>query len=108
MVQIEPRAGQWSGEAPRGDLTSIATARGTGLQPWLALLGRRVPGWFEDEGGFADDQVARAWPRYVERVAEHVGDAVAGWFPMIDPPAASPRRPSPGATTRSWSLASGH
>ena len=89
-----------------GDLASITTARGAGLNPWLALLGRRLPRWFEDEGGFADDRVARAWPRYVERVAEHVGDDVAGWFPMIDPPR-WPRRPSPGATTRSWSLASG-
>jgi hypothetical protein len=86
-TEIEPRAGQWSGEALEGIASAIATARNAGLQPWLALLGRRLPPWFEDDGGFTDERVARAWPRYVERVGDHVGDDVAGWFPMIDPPA---------------------
>jgi hypothetical protein len=63
-----------------------ADAAAAGLEPWLALLGRRVPGWFDDEGGFGDAKNAgRWWPRFVDGLATELGDNVGGWFPMIDP-----------------------
>jgi hypothetical protein len=84
--QLQPRAGHWDGHALEALATEVTDAGEAGLAPWLALLGRRVPGWFEDEGGFADAKAAnRWWPRYLDGVAGHLGDAVAGWFPMISP-----------------------
>jgi hypothetical protein len=65
---------------------SVSAAQAAGLGPWLALLGRRTPNWFEDEGGFADAKTAgRWWPRYVEGIADRLGDDVGGWFPMVGP-----------------------
>ncbi len=77
-----------SGTARRSNAlrTEVGTAHDSGLAPWLALLGRRVPGWFDDEGGFTDPKnAARWWPRFVDGLATQLGDTVAGWFPMIDP-----------------------
>jgi hypothetical protein len=85
-AQLQPRAGHWDGQALEALATEVTEARDAGLTPWLALLGRRVPGWFDDEGGFADAKTAtRWWPRYIDGVAGHLGDTVAGWFPMTNP-----------------------
>ena len=46
---LQPRAGQWDGDALEAVTTEVAEANDAGLAPWLALLGRRVPaplpGW---------------------------------------------------------------
>jgi hypothetical protein len=85
-AQLQPRAGHWDAEALEALATEVAEAADAGLAPWLALLGRRVPGWFDDEGGFTDAKTAsRWWPRYLDGVAGRLGDAVAGWFPMVNP-----------------------
>jgi hypothetical protein len=85
-AQLQPRAGHWDGYALEALAAEVTEAREAGLAPWLALLGRRVPGWFDDEGGFADAKTAtRWWPRYIDGVAGRLGDAVAGWFPMMNP-----------------------
>ncbi len=77
---------RWSGDAVEALRTSVEQAASAKLRPWLALLGRRTPGWFEDEGGFADAKAAgRWWPRYVDGVAGAVGDVAQGWFPMAGP-----------------------
>ncbi len=85
---LQTRPGQWDGGALEALTTDVTAARDAGLSPWLALLGRRVPGWFDDEGGFADAKTAaRWWPRYVDALASELGDTVAGWFPMVNPTA---------------------
>jgi hypothetical protein len=85
-VDLQPRAGHWDGETLEALAVQVTDARDAGLGPWLALLGRRTPGWFDDEGGFADSKAAsRWWPRYVDGLASYLGGDVAGWFPMIDP-----------------------
>jgi hypothetical protein len=85
-AQLQPRAGHWDDHALEALAAEVTGSLEAGLAPWLALLGRRVPGWFDDEGGFADAKAAsRWWPRYLDGVAGHLGDAVAGWFPMVNP-----------------------
>jgi len=85
-ASLQPRPGHWDGSALDALAAEVADARDSGLAAWVALLGRRVPGWFDDEGGFADAQTAaRWWPRYVDGVAGHLGDAIDGWFPMVNP-----------------------
>jgi hypothetical protein len=84
--ELQPRQGQWDGQAIEQLRVEAADATAVGLEPWLALLGRRVPGWFDDEGGFGDAKNAgRWWPRFVDGLATELGDNVGGWFPMIDP-----------------------
>jgi hypothetical protein len=85
-ADLQPTAGRWSSEAVEALASDLTAATTAGLAPWLALLGRRTPPWFEDDGGFADAKAAgRWWPRYIEGVAERVGDTVGGWLPIVAP-----------------------
>jgi hypothetical protein len=85
-ADLQPGPDRWSGDALDSLRAAVEQASTARLRPWLALLGRRTPGWFEDEGGFADGKAAgRWWPRYVEGVAAAVGDSAGGWFPMVGP-----------------------
>lgn len=70
-------------EMVRGAAQSV---RSGGGQLWLCLLSPEVPRWFENEGGFTDEAAARHWwPRWVESIADAVGDDVDGWVPFEAP-----------------------
>jgi len=85
-AELQPTADRWSDPAVEALATAVDSVREVGLTPWLALLGRRTPNWFENEGGFTDAKTAgRWWPRYVDGLADRVGDRAGGWFPMIGP-----------------------
>ena len=60
--------------------------RAAGGELWLQLSSPDVPRWFENEGGFTDESTARHWwPRWVETLADAVGDDVDGWVPFEAP-----------------------
>jgi beta-glucosidase len=85
-ARIVPRAGRPDGGALEHVEAIVEAATAAGLGVWVGLHDVSLPGWFVDEGGFADDKArGRFWPAYVDAVAETVGDAVAGWFPTIAP-----------------------
>lgn len=70
----------------------LMAARASGVEVWATLHEDSVPGWFDDEGSFGDERASgRAWPRWVEVVAEEFGDRVDGWFPIVDPFAVADR-----------------
>ena len=57
-----------------------------GLAVWPTLCGNRLPGWFLNEGAFADQKATdRHWGLYVDTVASAVADVVAGWIPFESP-----------------------
>jgi hypothetical protein len=88
----QPRQGAADGAVFEKLLTAAATARGLGLAPWFRLLQPDVPHWFDDEGAFGDDRAAGTWwPRWVELVAERLGDVAAGWVPFEAPVAMATR-----------------
>lgn len=65
----------------------LDASRALGSQTWVCLHEAGVPKWFDNEGGFGDDDAAaKWWPRWVEAAAEHFGDRVAGWIPFLTPP----------------------
>ncbi len=65
-----------------------------GIRPWACLHETSVPRWFDNDGGFADDETFITWwPRWVERAAERFGDLVEGWVPFSRVPAGAPERP---------------
>ena len=68
-----------------GSRRILDAAAGNGVAVWAALHDLAVPGWFLDEGGFADDRARIWWSRWVELAADLVGDRVAGWFPLLEP-----------------------
>jgi Glycosyl hydrolase family 1 len=57
-----------------------------GLGVWPTLCGNRLPGWFLNEGAFADPKATdRHWGLYVDTVASAISDAVTGWIPFESP-----------------------
>ena len=84
-ARIEPRPGEFDGDELEFLQSMLDAARSNGINVWLGLHHDSIPGWFIDEGGFIDDRIrSRVWPRYVDVIAEAVGDQVAGWFPIHD------------------------
>ncbi len=72
----------------------LAAADAIGLQVWATLHDGSIPRWFDNDGGFDDDETFIAWwPRWVERVADRFGDSVAGWVPFAEIPHGAPTQP---------------
>ena len=63
----------------------LDAADGAGVGVWACLHDLALPGWFLDEGGFADDKARVWWSRWVELVADGFGDRFAGWVPLAEP-----------------------
>jgi hypothetical protein len=88
----QPRAGACDGDVFEQLRIAAVSARDVGVAPWFRLLQPAVPLWFDNEGGFTDARIAGAWwPRWVELVADRLGDLAAGWVPFEAPYAMSLR-----------------
>ena len=83
---IQPTEGRVDGR--RLDELSEFTGRiaAMGIEVWPTLCGNRLPGWFLNEGAFADPKACeKFWPRYVDTLAGAIADAAAGWIPFETP-----------------------
>ncbi|MGB8857609.1 MAG: hypothetical protein WCC60_00055 [Ilumatobacteraceae bacterium] len=88
----QPKAGTVDGDVFEQVHAAALTARSLGLQPWFRLLQPAIPKWFDNDGGFTDDRTAgHWWPRWVELVAEQLGEVAAGWVPFEAPYAMAQR-----------------
>ena len=57
-----------------------------GIEVWPTLCGNRLPGWFLNEGAFADTKATdRFWSQYVDTVASAIADIATGWIPFETP-----------------------
>ena len=73
----------------------LQAADAIGLRPWACLHDGSIPRWFDNDGGFGNDEAfTRWWPRWVERAADRFGDLVGGWIPFTRIP--------PDATDQPW------
>ena len=64
----------------------VGRLRSAGLDIWPTLCGNKLPGWFLNEGAFADPKATdRHWGRYVDTVAGAIADDVTGWIPFESP-----------------------
>ncbi|HEX5366872.1 MAG TPA: family 1 glycosylhydrolase [Acidimicrobiales bacterium] len=85
-ARLEPRPGRWDEDEVAHLHRVLDAADGAGVAVWACLLHGTAPGWFtDDERGWRDDGAVLRWARHVDRVAEAVGDRVAGWLPIHDP-----------------------
>jgi beta-glucosidase len=63
-ARVVPRAGRPDGDALEHLEAVVEAAEAAGVSLWLGLHDVSLPGWFLDEGGFADDKArGRFWPR---------------------------------------------
>jgi beta-glucosidase/6-phospho-beta-glucosidase/beta-galactosidase len=86
-ARLEPSPGRWDDDEVAHLRRVLTAAAGAGVDVWACLLHGTAPGWFtDDERGWLDDKAAGlTWPRHVDRVAEALGDLVAGWVPIHEP-----------------------
>jgi hypothetical protein len=82
----------------------VRAATAIGVRPWACLHDGSVPRWFDNDGGFDDDETFTTWwPRWVERAADRFGDLVAGWVPFACIPSSAPDQP----WTDTWRILAG-
>jgi beta-glucosidase/6-phospho-beta-glucosidase/beta-galactosidase len=86
-ARLEPEEGRWDDDEVAHLRRVLEAGREAGVAVWACLLHGSAPGWFtDDRRGWLDDVAARlTWPRHVDRVAEALGDLVAGWVPIHEP-----------------------
>lgn len=85
-ADAQPKAGAFDGDVFERIHGAAQAARGAGLEVWFRLLQPSLPHWFDDEGGFLDERKAGVfWPRWVELVADRLGDLASGWVPFEAP-----------------------
>lgn len=87
-----PREGAVDGGLLEALHVAALAARGRGVEPWFRLMQYDVPRWFENEGGLSDRKAAAThWPRWVQAVADSLGDVAGGWVPFEAPGAMADR-----------------
>ena len=86
-ARLEPTPGRWDEDEEAHLRRVLDAAQDAGVAAWACLLHGSAPGWFtDDQRGWLDDKAATlTWPRHVDRVAEALGDLVAGWVPIHEP-----------------------
>ena len=63
-----------------------ARLRTAGLSVWPTLCGNNLPGWFLNEGAFADTKATdKHWSHFVDTVAAAIADTATGWIPFETP-----------------------
>lgn len=86
-ARLEPNEGRWDEDEVAHVRRVLAAGRDAGVAVWACLLHASAPGWFtDDRRGWLDGKAAiLTWLRHVDRVAEALGDLVAGWVPIHEP-----------------------
>jgi beta-glucosidase len=85
-ARLEPYPGRWDADEVAHLRRVLAAAGAAGVDVWGCLLHGTAPGWFtDDQRGWLDDKAVLVWARHVDRVAEAIGDLVAGWVPVHEP-----------------------
>jgi beta-glucosidase/6-phospho-beta-glucosidase/beta-galactosidase len=86
-ARLEPFPGRWDAMEAAHLRSVLAAGVAAGVEVWACLLHGSAPGWFTDDqrGWRAGKEAVLAWARHVDRVAEALGDLVAGWVPIHEP-----------------------
>ncbi len=103
-ARLQPKPGEFSGDWAERYENIVGAADAIGINVWATMYDAGVPKWFDNEGGFDDDEaMQRWWPRWVERIADRFGDHVDGWIPFAVVPSTLPAR----VWTDTWELLGG-
>ncbi len=82
----------------------VDAVRALDMSVWVTMHDGGFPRWFDEERRVDEDEaIVRWWPRWVERVAEHLGDRVDGWIPFASLPSSAVGR----VWTDTWGILRG-
>lgn len=85
-AELFPTEGRVDGRLVDDLIEFTGRIAGSGMQVWPTLCGNRLPGWFLNEGAFADTKATdRFWSQYVDTVASAIADVASGWIPFETP-----------------------
>ncbi len=83
--RIEPQEGQWNDAALRHYVEVVKALRERHLEPIVTLHHFTTPQWLVAEGGWLNSKVVAYFARYVQRVADALGDSVQYWVTINEP-----------------------
>ena len=93
-ARLQPKPGTLDADWAERFEQILQAADAIGVRPWACLHESSIPRWFDNDGGFGDDETFTTWwPRWVERAADRFGDLVGGWVPFACIPAGAPDQP---------------
>lgn len=81
-ARIEPEDGVVDTAEVERTRAVLTAARAAGIEPWVCLHHFTLPRWFGARGGFLAADGLDLWRRHVDRMADAIGDLVAGWQPV--------------------------
>lgn len=83
--RVEPREGEWSGQALAHYRQVLLALRQRGLQPVVTLHHFVNPAWLAARGGWENPEAVGLFERYVGKVVEALGDLVSLWCTVNEP-----------------------
>lgn len=93
-ARLQPRPAELDEDWAERYEQILTAADAIGLRVWATLHDGSIPRWFDNDGGFGDDETfTRWWPRWVQRVAERFGDDIAAWIPFAEIPTGTSAQP---------------
>ncbi|MDP2653999.1 MAG: glycoside hydrolase family 1 protein [Candidatus Omnitrophota bacterium] len=83
--RVEPREGEFSGEAIRHYQRVVAALRERNIEPVVTLHHFANPLWVSRQGGWLNPKVIGWFGRYAQRMAEALGGGVKYWVTINEP-----------------------
>lgn len=83
--RIEPREGEWDGEAIARYRQMLIALRERGIEPMVTLFHFVSPLWLAEKGGWENQNVVRYFERFAAKVVEECGDLVSLWCTINEP-----------------------
>lgn len=83
--RIEPREGQFDEQAVEHYRQVVRALRERGMEPFVTLWHWPLPPWLAEQGGWENTETVEVFARYVERMAEALGDDVTFWITLNEP-----------------------
>ncbi|HJS99288.1 MAG TPA: family 1 glycosylhydrolase [Terriglobales bacterium] len=83
--RLEPRKGEWNGQAAERYRAMLSALRQRGIQPFVCLHHFSHPLWLEQKGGFLCPQAEELFERFARRMVEALGDLCQDWVTFNEP-----------------------
>ena len=83
--RIEPRQGEWDGQAIARYRQMLSALHTRGIEPMVTLFHFVSPAWLANKGGWENESVVRAFERFAAKAVEEFGDLVDLWCTINEP-----------------------